>query len=524
MLAGDKQSLAQPAKLNLAVGPGLGGGELELVGELGVAHLHSGAGVGVDGIHQALQGGVLGDVDVGPVNLEIVNRLAVVIHPVAVLVHPVAGLVQVIGGAVGALVLRGAARALQAVVLGENALRLVAQDIRQLLARIDEVGVPALESQRLHSAAAQAQGGALISLEGQLAVRVVHPDLVLAESVVQLGLEGLLELRTLVLRSIITEVDPIHHIGHADLLGGAVEGDAQLLAAAPRAVLALGAAQVLIGGHLLGQITGIAQHVLRGVLLHLAGGAADLHRIAVAQPVREGDPAVLVGRHLDGLVGGGALLEAVLGVGVLDLAQLLIDGVGQLFRAVAALHLVEVLQLVKVDGEGGAVFAAVLEGQGAGHGAHVQILGDVKLLAGDGGHVPHASGQAGHGIGGGLGHLLHTVDLDIAGALAAGGDFVLIGAHDGGIHRAAEEALAEQVGFGGVGGVLVVEVHRLVDDAAVGLLLPLNPGALLRQVFNLQLDAGDRVFDHGLGIHAAGQAAEHISVPINAAGVVAAVA
>ena len=36
-------SLAQPAKLNLAVGPGLGGGELELVGELGVAHLHSGA-------------------------------------------------------------------------------------------------------------------------------------------------------------------------------------------------------------------------------------------------------------------------------------------------------------------------------------------------------------------------------------------------------------------------------------------------------------------------------------------------
>ena len=468
----------------------------------------------------------------GPVNLEIVNRLAVVIHPVAVLVHPVAGLVQIVGGAVGALVLRGAARALQAVVLGENALRLVAQDIRQLLARIDEVGVPALESQRLHSAAAQAQGGALISLEGQLAVRVVHPDLVLAESVVQLGLEGVLEGGVLlfvggvgfVLQQLLR---PLHHLGHADPLGGAVEGDAQLLASGPLAVLAAGSAQVFAGGHLLGQVAGDLHNVLAPALarvcLNFAAGAADLHIVAVPQPILELDNAGRVHLHLDGLVRGGGLLEAVLGIGVGDLAQLLVDGVGQLLRAAGPLHLVQVFQLVKADVEGGAVGAAVLEGEGAGHGAHVQILGDVKLLAGDGGHVPHASGQAGHSIGGGLGHLLHTVDLDIAGGFAAGSDLVLIGAVDSGVHRAVEKAGAEQVGLGGVGGILGVEVHRFVDDAAVSLLLPLNLGALLCQVLDLQLDAGDRVFNHGLGVHAAGQAAEHVPIPIDTAGIVAAV-
>ena len=221
----------------------------------------------------------------GVVDLEVIDGLALVGNAVAILIHPVALVINVVSftasvGLFDGLRVIGEELAPHA-VLGKQRI-VLPQQVGQLFARVNEVGVSVLKAQGFHGRAAQAHGVALAGLERQLTVlRFAHGDLAFAKSVIQLILQGKAEFQ-IAGRAVINgrAAHSIKHVGHADLLGGAVEGDAQLLVR-----------QVVLGANLLGQgARAHRDHVVfflreAKLVLDVPCGGTDGNFIAVAQPI-----------------------------------------------------------------------------------------------------------------------------------------------------------------------------------------------------------------------------------------------
>ena len=473
---------------------------MELVGGLGVAHLHAHVSVAVDGGQHGLQSGILIEsAHELTVDLELTQKLALVIHPVIRLAtvfrfHSVALGVDVIVNVAAAFLVHRLDIALCLhLVEGVPNIRFITQQLAQGLGGI-HIGGRLIQAQRLGGVAGDGEGGALLrgELQGEAlfigSVALFQLDLV-AESLVDLGLE---------VRYIVFVVLVLRQL---DLLSHAVKGQRKLLAGEVVAQSGVLVAERLTGGF---QRPAIDIQIL----LELAGGTADGHAVAGTALFGKLDVSLAVHLHVDLFADlyGGAVAE---GHGLL--AQLASDGLGQLIGILIN------IQLAEIDGKG--AVAAVFDGQGAGDVAQLLLLGQIHRAAGKFRLVRRfAAADAGDGVGGRPRQLLDTEDLHIAAGLAAGADHIGVFARGGDLHGLIEKAAGEQVRGGCVGGIFVRKGRHFADDAAVDLLLPLHLGALLLKRGDLGLVAGYRVFDHGLGVHAAGKTADHIPIAVNAAG------
>ena len=190
----------------------------------------------------------------------------------------------------------------------------------------------------------------------------------------------------------------------------------------------------------------------------------------------------------------------------------------------AVLQLGKVLLRPVVGGDAqGDAGAAVGEGQAAGHGAVGDGVLHVDLFALNAHAVAGIQVALGLVAGAG-GKLLDGVEDHVAGALAGHADLVLILAQSGHGGGGVEEAGGEQVGVGGVGGVLAADVDQLGDHAAVGLLLPFDLGVFLLELGDFLGVALDQLLDHAFGVHTAGQAADGVFAVVETAYIAAAYA
>ena len=378
-------------------------GELELVGGLGIAHRHARVGVAVDGGQHGLQGGILIESAHGlAVDLELVQILALVIHPVAIGVHPVALGVGVIVNAGAVFLVHRLDIALCLHLLEFAPInRFIPQQLAQGLGGV-HIGGRLIQAQRLGGVAGDGEGGArLVGGERQgdavciLCILVFRRDrdrdLALAEGTLDRLVKA--SLIGCHIQSLFVFVS-ILRLRQLDLLGHTVKGQGKLLA---------GEVVAQSGGcihqiNVLGIERGlIFRRVDAEGFLDLAGGAADGHGVAGGGVVGKYDVAIRH-LHLDLFAGlyGGAVAE---GHGLL--AQLASDGIG---------HLIDIrviFQLAEVDGVG--AVAAVFDGQGAGDVAQLLRLGQIHRAAGKFRlFCGFAAADAGDGVGGRLRQLLHA--------------------------------------------------------------------------------------------------------------------
>ena len=464
--AGGSEELAgQALEADLAGRSGVLRGKGQLVGELGIGHLHSAVAVAVHGVEDRAQGGVL---------IELPHFLAVDLKGIELLSVGVLGQ-QPDGIPLGVLRLRIGFFQLPKVLAREQ----LAQGFVGVQVTGDPVALT--EAQYLALGGPDGEGRALGGLKLELdarpaAVFVAHFQRALAKGLVDVLLEFGDKRRVPVRASelLVQVVLP----GQLNGLGLSIQGD--LHAASP-------GGQVLQGGHLRGvqRIAGEGQGldlflVLRTgvfsaqqVILHGARGAADVD--AVFLRVRKGDLAVLdlgpdhIFQQFLARVSLGADGDALA-------LQLLIDLRRQFLGVRVGLGLVELDAQVA-----GGVGPAVSQGQGAVQVADLNFLVQVQGSGGRGGDLILAKGgggliqrRAAELVSGGGGQLQHPVDAHVAAGPAGGGHHVLVGALGDGLYRLVKEAGGHKVVGRAVRGVLREEGRHLVDHAPVGLLLPLR--------------------------------------------------
>ena len=292
------------------------------------------------------------------------------------------------------------------------------------------------------------------------------------------------------------------HGGHLDALGHAVQRNFHIRAAEIVGVL-YGLFQILrldfepVGILAGGDVKGI---------LEVFPSALDIHGVARVGFVTEGN---LVSGHADGNPIRGLIGVAVDGDGLVG--QLRPDIVRQIG------HRIENLILLEAEAQ---VLVAVGDAHAAVQGADVRFTGEAegtrRLGVGEAVVIGVcAQLAAANGVPGGGGQLHYAVNLHRTAGFPGSGDLIRELAVGLRLDCLAEKARGKQVGGGVIGGVLVGQVRHFPDNAAVRILLPTDFGPFLLERGYLRLESRYGVFDHGLGVHAAGQTRDHISGTVN---------
>ena len=520
------------ADLDLALQAGLLRLKQEILGGLGVADRHACLLIGIDIGHNVRQLGVLGvSAHNRVVDLKLVFQLAGLL----VLVQ------DIVAFGVGHLpaVLIQLHRGLQL------AQRVLPQQVLQGLVGVQIAGSCAADPQGLSHVGVNHQVRALLHLEIQLeglvcGVGVCDLNLLPLEGLLHRVVEGGgvvlgVQLRDIIAVGVLEGVSVgVHQLAllngrQLNLLGGAVQAQIDGLA---RQVIGVSLVPGQPGHHIGVELDG-ADLVLIGIFQvqpqhgsHLIPGLGDIDGVARLLLIIKGDAPVL---HLDpdAVIGsvGAAAGEVDLLVGQLPLNQLgqnLIVAhivlrnillLGQLGPDL--IHGLYIVHLVKHDADRlGAVIqhkASVQLAQLGGAGHQVDAL-----VGQDAASVPGLQVAGGPELGGG-GQLAHPVQGNLTAALAAGGHPVREQAQGLHLDGAVEKAGGGQVCSRGIGGIFAGKAHHLTDNAAIGILLPLNLGNILAQAADLCLVAFDQIFDHAFCIQAAGQASNRIGAVHKAA-------